>query len=350
VTLWCPLRFEFYPLDTQSCQFKIGAFTPGYLFQLDHLAYNWEQPNPLLDFVRVTPLPDLREFRRTAGGQNYSAVGFRVDLKRRPFQYIANFYLPSALFVVVSFASFLIPPDVIPGRMSLLVTLFLVLISIFNTVNSKSPRTEGINLMAFYVIVCILFVFGALFAYAVMLYKKKARITDLASLRNGSLTIAYLFPFAAVASEVNDKPATATPRELSVKRLSVSSNDHDDVSPKSNTLAPPPPPPSLPGQTQSSRSPSSSPRPTINGYHRRASSTTSSRRANGRKRSSIATMTGLIPPPKPSERAPPPPSWHDSEMASMDKAFLCLFAVLFAVFNGVYWPFLIFQGKIPFPM
>ncbi len=43
-------------------------------------------------------------------------------------------YLPSCMFVVVSWVSFLIKPEVVPGRMALLVTLFLVLINIFNSV------------------------------------------------------------------------------------------------------------------------------------------------------------------------------------------------------------------------
>ena len=36
----------------------------------------------------------------------------------------------------------MIPPDVIPGRMTLLVTLFLVQISIFNSISAKSPKVE----------------------------------------------------------------------------------------------------------------------------------------------------------------------------------------------------------------
>ena len=38
------------------------------------------------------------------------------------------------MFVVTSWVSFLIKPEVVPGRMALLVTLFLVLINIFNSV------------------------------------------------------------------------------------------------------------------------------------------------------------------------------------------------------------------------
>ena len=38
-------------------------------------------------------------------------------------RYLYIYYLPSGLFVVVSWTSFLIPPEIIPGRMALLVTL-----------------------------------------------------------------------------------------------------------------------------------------------------------------------------------------------------------------------------------
>ena len=50
----------------------------------------------------------------------------------------------SGLFVIVSWISFLIPMDVIPGRMALLVTLFLVLVNIFNTVTTNTPKVRSL--------------------------------------------------------------------------------------------------------------------------------------------------------------------------------------------------------------
>ena len=52
-------------------------------------------------------------------------------------------FTPLGLFVVVSWISFVVPPDVIPGRMALLITLFLVLVNIFNTVTTNTPKAEG---------------------------------------------------------------------------------------------------------------------------------------------------------------------------------------------------------------
>jgi len=43
-------------------------------------------------------------------------------------QVLVQVYLPSFMFVIVSWISYLVKPEVVPGRMALLVTLFLVLV------------------------------------------------------------------------------------------------------------------------------------------------------------------------------------------------------------------------------
>ena len=80
-------------------------------------------------------------------GMNYSTAGFELILSRKMSFYIITYYLPSGLFVGISWVSFLINPEVIPGRMTMLVTLFLVLINIHNTIQTNSPKvTILINL------------------------------------------------------------------------------------------------------------------------------------------------------------------------------------------------------------
>lgn len=97
---------------------------------------------------------------------SFQAVTHCIPISR----YLYIYYLPSGLFVVVSWVSFLIPPEVIPGRMALLVTLFLVLINIFNTITNISPNVEGMTAISSWMIACMFFVFGALMAYASILY------------------------------------------------------------------------------------------------------------------------------------------------------------------------------------
>lgn len=47
---------------------------------------------------------------------NYSLAGFEMVLDRHVSHYIINYYLPSGLFVAVSWISFLVPSDIIPGQ------------------------------------------------------------------------------------------------------------------------------------------------------------------------------------------------------------------------------------------
>ena len=89
-------------------------------------------------------------------------AGFEMRLTRKIYHYIITYYLPSAMFVSVSWISFLIPPDNVPGRMAMLITVFLVLVNIFNTITTNIPKAEGLTAIETYIIACILFVFGAL--------------------------------------------------------------------------------------------------------------------------------------------------------------------------------------------
>ena len=59
--------------------------------------------------------------------------------------------------------------------MTLLVTVFLVLVNIFNTITTNIPKAEGLTAIEAWVIACIIFVFGALGEYTVILLKIKLK-------------------------------------------------------------------------------------------------------------------------------------------------------------------------------
>ena len=74
------------------------------------------------------------------------------------------------LFIIVSWVSIIINPDVVPGRMGLLLTTLLVLINIFTGVKSRAPQSTTLNAVDVYLIICIVQVFFALMEYAVVLF------------------------------------------------------------------------------------------------------------------------------------------------------------------------------------
>merc|ERR1711971_926378 len=94
---------------------------------------------------------------------------------RKQMQFVIQVYLPSCMFVIVSWVSFMVKPEVVPGRMAMLVTLFLVLINIFNSVREQAPISSSLNAVDLYLVVCIFFVFAALIEYAVILLLLKKR-------------------------------------------------------------------------------------------------------------------------------------------------------------------------------
>jgi len=175
----CPMRFDAFPLDTQACKFQVGSYS------YDITKMSFAQSNKVqgyvktansvvLDYsVKVIPLSSLDVILDYGELGNFSVAGFEMILRRHISHYLITYYLPSGLFVVVSWISFVVPPDVIPGRMALLITLFLVLVNIFNTVTTNTPKAEGLTAIEAWMLSCILFVFGALVEYAVILFNQQ---------------------------------------------------------------------------------------------------------------------------------------------------------------------------------
>ena len=78
----------------------------------------------------------------TTRGENKSLTGFTAVLERSLVPFLMNTYLPTALLTIASFIGFLIPVDMVPGRMALLVTIFLMLVNIRSTEQRTGPAVS----------------------------------------------------------------------------------------------------------------------------------------------------------------------------------------------------------------
>ena len=65
--------------------------------------------------------------------------------------------------------SFLIPSDLVPGRMSLLITTLLMLINISSSARENSPVSDTFSLIDLWLLTCTIFVAMALFEYAIVI-------------------------------------------------------------------------------------------------------------------------------------------------------------------------------------
>ena len=77
------------------------------------------------------------------------------------------------------------------GRMGLLITMKLVLVNLLGTVIQEQPPTTGPTALVIWMLTCIIFVTGAIAAYAVLLWRKlpqsgKKRLRKVSSRRDSA--------------------------------------------------------------------------------------------------------------------------------------------------------------------
>ena len=75
-----------------------------------------------------------------AVGKPYSVAGFQFRLSREFGSIFTNDYLPCMMLLLISFIGFFIPVQMVPGRMALLVTIFLMLVNITTSLKATGPR------------------------------------------------------------------------------------------------------------------------------------------------------------------------------------------------------------------
>jgi len=178
ITFICPMKFNKFPFDTQICKFRVGSYNQDsskVLFVTKHYGFSSKKANSIaLDYgVLIKELAPEDSVLDYGPLGNFTIAGFEMVLSRYVSTYIIAFFIPSGLFVVVSWISFLIPSETIGGRISLLVTLLLLLVTIFTCVVTTTPRAEGLKAIEVWMLACILFVFAALIQYVAFLFRKQ---------------------------------------------------------------------------------------------------------------------------------------------------------------------------------
>ena len=108
--------------------------------------YRKENQRTLSFNVDIKDLPRQKTVFR-GSSSNYSVYGFEMRLSRSLGSFILSVYLPSAMFVMMSWVAFFIPPDIVPARIVLLVTLCLVLINMFNSTTARIPVSNAVTAM-----------------------------------------------------------------------------------------------------------------------------------------------------------------------------------------------------------
>ncbi|XP_013145990.1 PREDICTED: gamma-aminobutyric acid receptor subunit delta-like [Papilio polytes] len=141
ITIKCQMDFVLYPLDVQKCAIDFGS----YKYTSEDVRFEWHAGAPWRGLVGkqrnqfrlpkyvVTFVTDKSNHIRNFGEGEHSAARLQIKLSRELRSYLLESYLPSSLFVIISWGSFCVIPEIVPGRMVLLVTTLLSLVTMFDT-------------------------------------------------------------------------------------------------------------------------------------------------------------------------------------------------------------------------
>ena len=148
LTIRCLFLFNHYPMDSQNCKFLLKSRRYP---NMRYLSYKQtRQKHKLRKYFEAVGFNINITFMD--GSAKYdNHVGFNMNMGRilRPFLF--RCYLPCISIVLISGISFIVPLSAIPGRVSLVVTLFLSLTNIFI---SKSVKGTYVIIPLLYNIIC----------------------------------------------------------------------------------------------------------------------------------------------------------------------------------------------------
>ena len=207
ITTQCRMKFAAYPFDTQKCKFMIGTDTAT----VEDLVFSSTLTTS--SNVKTRDHGEVGHFREFSVSLNevsanvtwnklaslgtkknlYNVIGFEIILSRIGTPYMLSYFLPAFGMSCIGSMSFLIMPESVPGRIALLLTLMLLLISFFNAIQvsfdylalincqqtfvfqNQIPKSDGLTAIGFYLLATLAMVFLALFEYAIILFRMKRR-------------------------------------------------------------------------------------------------------------------------------------------------------------------------------
>ena len=179
--LKCPMKYDHYPFDEHECPVKFSSAdfnSTRLLFNMSIDAKWGRLKNTLGQFgTEIIPL-EKHELMDTWEGEDWSICGFKLLLRRKHWKYVFSYYMTSGLFVIISWVSFLIPTKDVNARMGLLITILLVLVTVYNSVIEMSPKArDNQTALAAWMFSMLLFVCLAFLFHCISMIWRKSKDT-----------------------------------------------------------------------------------------------------------------------------------------------------------------------------
>ena len=179
----CPdMSFEDFPFDEQTCNFTLRDLRLqeettnenekiSKTNELSH--FTWDTPQMIEGNNLTSSEYEITLTRASNSGWDNSRSGFQVKLKRKASVHIYTYFVPCGLMVIVSWVSFAVSVDAVPGRLGLLLTLLLMTINLNNSASSSIPKSNSICPLIGWILTSMTFILIALLEYFVILLLMK---------------------------------------------------------------------------------------------------------------------------------------------------------------------------------
>nr|XP_050845933.1 glycine receptor subunit alpha-1 isoform X2 [Vespula vulgaris] len=166
----CQMEFQLYPMDIQVCPIYVESFS----YNSQKLRLRWDDSG-------VTVNPELKLLQYNIGkpvvfeettmmekNGNFSRLVVLFRFERQIGHHLIQTFAPSTLVVMFSWFSFWLDLDAIPGRVALLVTSMLTLVTMFTGLKSDIPPVAYVKALDVWMAGCMMFVFAALGEFVVV--------------------------------------------------------------------------------------------------------------------------------------------------------------------------------------
>ncbi|XP_060819467.1 glycine receptor subunit alpha-1 isoform X1 [Bombus pascuorum] len=168
----CQMEFQLYPMDIQICPIYIESFS----YHKQKLRLRWGlgavTVNPELkllqyDIGKPVVTEETVDYMLEKSG-NFSRLVVFFRFERQIGHHLIQTFAPSTLVVMLSWFSFWLGLDAIPGRVALLVTSMLTLVTMFTGLKSDIPPVAYVKALDVWMAGCMMFVFAALGEFVVV--------------------------------------------------------------------------------------------------------------------------------------------------------------------------------------
>ncbi|XP_069157420.1 glycine receptor subunit alpha-2 isoform X3 [Procambarus clarkii] len=173
----CMMELSAFPLDSQVCTMEVASFSKT----MKELSLLWKAEGPVKMYKDLRmPQFEINDIVATTCQEsfqigNYSCLVAEFHMRRAIGFHLVQSYLPTILIVVISWVSFWMDVDSVPGRTTLGVTTLLTVSSKSSGIQGGLPQVSYVKAIDVWMGACTAFVFCALLEFTLVNYLWRKR-------------------------------------------------------------------------------------------------------------------------------------------------------------------------------